>query len=75
MRKRRKTPSSTPVQINPAHLSIGDVLFPEEWLNQKARESGFIKRKSRKIHPRNLLASLVGSWRLPSTRQPPSSGA
>lgn len=59
MRKRRKTPSSTPVQINPAHLSIGDVLFPEEWLNQKARESGFIKRKSRKIHPRNLLASLV----------------
>jgi hypothetical protein len=59
MRKRRKTPLSTPVQTNPAHLSIGDALFPEEWLNQKARESGFIKRKSRKIHPRNLLASLV----------------
>ena len=59
MRKRRKRPSSTPVQTNPAHLSIGDFLFLEEWLNQKAGESGFIKRKSRKIHPRNLLASLV----------------
>jgi len=59
MRKRRKTPSSTSVQTNSAHLSIGDVLFPEDWLNQKARELGFIKRKSRKIHPRNLLAALV----------------
>ena len=40
-------------------LSIGPVLFAEDWLNKKARETGFVKRKSRKINPLNLLASLV----------------
>ena len=40
-------------------LSIGQVLFSEDWLDQKARETGFVKRKSRKIDPLNLRAALV----------------
>jgi len=55
--KRRKKPSCH--EIDTKQLSIGQVLFSEDWLNQKARETGFVKRKSRKINPLNLLASLV----------------
>lgn len=35
------------------------MLFSRDWLDQAARESGFVKRRSRKINPLNLLASLV----------------
>lgn len=40
-------------------MSIGEVLFSQEFLDQAAHDSGFVKRKSRKINPLNLLASLV----------------
>lgn len=40
-------------------LTIGQVLFAEDWLNRKARETGFVQRKSRKINPLNLVAALV----------------
>ena len=55
----RKSSSSPPTKTNPNQLSIGEVLFSQEYLDQAARDSGFVKRKSRKINPINLLASLV----------------
>ena len=55
--KRRKTPPCQKTDTKP--LTIGQVLFTEEWLNQKARETGFVKREPRKINPINLIASLV----------------
>ena len=56
----RKTAKNAPYQkTDTKPLTIGQVLFTEEWLNQKARETGFVKREPRKINPINLLASLV----------------
>lgn len=43
---------------SPDQLSIGEVVFSKSFLKQSARSSGFIKR-SRKINPLNLLASLL----------------
>jgi hypothetical protein len=57
MRKKAKKPSGH--HTDTKQLSIGQVLFAEDWLDQKARETGFVKRKSPKISPLNLLAALV----------------
>lgn len=40
-------------------MSIGEVLFARDRLEEAARESGFVKRRSRKIDTLNLLDSLV----------------
>lgn len=40
-------------------MSIGEVLFSREHLERVARETGFVKRASRKIGPLNLLESVV----------------
>ena len=55
--KRRKKHSFH--KIDTKQLSIAQVIFEEDWLNQKARESGWVKRNSPKIKPLNLLASLI----------------
>jgi len=60
MRKRRKIAFSPPeIQTAPDQLSIGEILFSREYLDQVARETGFVKRACRKISPFNLLASLT----------------
>lgn len=55
----RETPSSLPENSQQDSLSIGGLSFSDDQLNQVARDSGFVKRRSRKISPLNLLASLI----------------
>jgi hypothetical protein len=47
----QKNSSAPPTEINPKQLSIGQILFSQEYLEQAARDSGFVKRKSSKINP------------------------
>jgi hypothetical protein len=53
------SPISPPTETNPNQLSIGEVLFSQEFLDPAAHDSGFVKRKSRKIDPLGLPASFV----------------
>jgi hypothetical protein len=54
----KKTPPSQFGLPGPKHLSIGHVIFTEDYLLQLARTSGFARRTPRKIDACSLLASI-----------------